>query len=557
MKHRKLTAIVLALCLLVTLLPLGARAAETVATGTCGENITWTLTDDGTLTVSGEGEAAEYTYSYPWQDYAEQITRVVFESGVTNVPNRAFGFYYPNLESVEIDLHLKVIGDSAFAECTSLSDVKFPYYVEVIGAGAFSNTAITSLNIGTIMMQSIGSGAFSNTPLETVYLAHGLKELGDEVFSGCTNLKSAVLPSSLESVGMHLFLDCTSLEKVNISGALTYIADTMFKGCTSLKGFELHERVESIGMESFAYSGLTSITIPMSVTAISSSFRGCVNLTEITFLGDAPTFVSDSFDGVMATVYYPENNESWSEEVMQDYGGTLTWESYIPTVASGTTGDLTWTLDGRGTLTIFGDGEINVYETGWKKYKDQVKTLVIEEGVTGSVSGFTFYENLASVSLPSTITRIGKDTFGGCEKLTEIVFPENLVTIDSNSFGGCVGLTEVYIPASVTEFGARPFGGCVNLAGIWVDENNPSFTSDANGVMYSKDMTELVEAPGMLAGEYVIPETVTSIRWAAFDSCTRLTSVTIPEGVEWVDMELFYGCTSLREVVLPDSITSI
>ena len=228
-------------------------------------------------------------------------------------------------------------------------------------------------------------------------------------------------------------------------------------------------------------------------------------------------------------------------------------------VLSGSCGDtVSWTLDATGLLTISGSGDIYYYDSNiWKKYSDRVTALVVEEGVTGTIGEFTGYPNLRSVSLPSTIDQIGKNAFYGCTSLTNVVLPANLKEIGSNAFYGCTGLTEIHIPASVTALGARPFGGCTNLTGIWADSASEFFASDERGVLYSKDMSVLIEAPGMLTGAYTIADTATSIQWGAFDGCTKLTSVVIPYGEDWLELHVFYNCTSLTQVVIPDSVTYI
>ena len=231
----------------------------------------------------------------------------------------------------------------------------------------------------------------------------------------------------------------------------------------------------------------------------------------------------------------------------------------IPCHSNGTT---VWAIEEDGTMIIYGTGEngagrLDYYGFLWDDYADQVTSLIVEEGVTGQIFGFSLFENLVSVSLPEGITSIQNGCFGACTSLEQVNFPSTLTELGSNSFQDCAKLKEVYLPAALSSFGARPFGGCTNLTGIWVDEENPNFTNDKFGVLFNKDMTLLEEAPGALSGNYVIPETVTSISWAAFDGCTKLTGVEIPDGVTMLEMELFKNCTSLKTFTIPASVTSM
>ena len=274
--------------------------------------------------------------------------------------------------------------------------------------------------------------------------------------------------------------------------------------------------------------------------------------------------------------------------MLDSYGGELTWvlrEPEVPdvpeipedpevpdadggdtngdgnvddTVAEGIWGEnLTWKLDSEGTLTISGTGEMNYNHRGWESYKDSIKAIVVEEGVVGEVGYFENYTSLTSVSLPGTVTGIVQNGFSACTALETVVLSEGLTSIGSNAFYGCTGLTEIMIPASVRQLGARPFTYCANLTGIWVDENNQTYVNDENGVLFTRDMTTLVEAPCMLKGDYIVPETVVTINWGAFSGCKELTSVVIADGVSVIEPVLFADCTALLSVVIPDSVEMI
>ena len=112
-----------------------------------------------------------------------------------------------------------------------------------------------------------------------------------------------ILPDGLTSIGRRAFDECNSLVEIDLPDSVTTIGDFAFYGCDTLKSIILPSGLISIGQSAFAYSGLT----------------------EIVFLGDAPSVGRYCFDGVTATAYYPANNDTWTEEVMQDYGGTITW----------------------------------------------------------------------------------------------------------------------------------------------------------------------------------------------------------------------------------------
>ncbi len=115
-------------------------AAETVDSGTCGDNITWTLDDEGTLTISGTGDMYDYSTrpeESPWQSWRYKIKQINIEEGVTSICSWAFAACN-NLSSVTIGKSVKNIGHDAFADCGGLTDIIIPASVERCGKGIFS-----------------------------------------------------------------------------------------------------------------------------------------------------------------------------------------------------------------------------------------------------------------------------------------------------------------------------------------------------------------------------------------------------------------------------------
>lgn len=254
---KRLLGILLALAMVCCLLPAAASAAE-VGSGACGENVTWVLTEDGTLTISGTGPMKDYSdWSIPnfapW--YGEKVLRIVIEEGVT------------------------YIGVSAFNYCIDATSVTIPDTVTKIGHGAFQS--------------------------------------------------------------------CKSLTDVTLPDGIHYIEASTFSQCHSLTGVTLPESVKKIERMAFVFcKALTSITIPKNVISLGTwAFGDCLALSEITFEGDAPFFWDDSFSSVTANAYYPAGNDTWTDEVRQNYGGNITWIPYEPEVTA-VPGD----MDGSGVV---------------------------------------------------------------------------------------------------------------------------------------------------------------------------------------------------------------
>jgi hypothetical protein len=125
------------------------------------------------------------------------------------------------------------------------------------------------------------------------------------------------------------------------------------------------------------------------------------------------------------------------------------------------------------------------------------------------------------------------------------------------AFSGCDKLTSVIIPAGVTSIGEAAFAGCLQLSGIWMDEANTAYSSDAYGVLFNKDKTKLIQAPGAIAGSYTVPTGVTEIATQAFWAAGSLTEVVIPYSVTTICEGAFSNCSNLTTVTMDAGVSAI
>ena len=190
---------------------------------------------------------------------------------------------------------------------------------------------------------------------------------------------------------------------------------------------------------------------------------------------------------------------------------------------------------------------------------------------------FAYCSDLATIILPNSITSIGVSAFEDCTQLLKIIIPQNVTTIRDNAFKNCKLLTTITIPAKVTTIGTDVFECNYNLKEFIVEANNNKYASK-DGILYSKDMKNLIKCPATktqvniensittiencafsncLFANITIPQNVTSIGNSAFEGCQKLTSLKIPENVSTIGKRAFTGCSNLEKITIPESVTTI
>ncbi|MBQ2664500.1 MAG: leucine-rich repeat domain-containing protein [Clostridia bacterium] len=308
-------SVILIMTMFISTLPI-VTSAEITESGTCGNNLTWTLDDEGTLTISGEGDMTDWDSYYnapfasgPFDSNESKIKKIIIENGVTSIGKYAFyrcsnltditipesvvtigveSFEWcSSLTKIVLPSNLKVINDYAFHGCSSLSDISIPEGCTIIGTNAISGCqSLTNIFIPA-SVTSIGNSAFGGsynlTGLEvseeninytsengvlynkdkTELLAYpsaegdytipsGVKHIGDGAFASCKNLISITIPDSVISIENGAFTYCRNLTSINIPYSITSIGDVAFTYCDKLSNIDLPDSIVSIGVNAFA-----------------------------------------------------------------------------------------------------------------------------------------------------------------------------------------------------------------------------------------------------------------------------------------------------------------
>ncbi len=295
------------------------------------------------------------------------------------------------------------------------------------------------------------------------------------------------------------------------SGSVTIPETVTYNGTTY--------SVTSIGDRAFAScSKLTSITLPNSVTSIGDyTFYKCSGLTSITIPNSVTSIDADAFYGCSYYVTSITLTANSVEEFCQGTGNFLL-------LNRGLSCDRKIQIDGK---------------------------YIIE------------------ITIPNTVTGIGKHAFSHCSSLTSVTIPNSVTSIGSGAFQNCSKLTSITIPNSVTNIGTSVFSGrsvTINSEAIV----NTAYSSSSNiSHIFGSQVTEYiigedVKGIGHMAfyncsslTAVVIPNSVTSIAYGAFGNCSSLATITIPNGVTSIGDDAFYKCSGLTSITIGENVTSI
>ncbi len=382
-----------------------------------------------------------------------------------------------------------------------------------------------------------------------IYKVTHIEALG---FSDC-HASNIEIPSSVTSIGDSAFFDCQILTRISIPSNVTSIGNGAFAGCFSLKDITIPSSVTNIGDNAFAdcWGALEDLTIPSSVTNIGdNAFANCIYLDLVINNTERNVTVgSNAFVGCKSVTWEIPDEESTGLQF--EVSGTTAMvangdyskldSAFIPSKVK---------IDGN-VYTVTGIVNNAFYNCKSLTY------LKVSGGVANmGVATFSGCENLKTVVLGDGIKKISNSLFNGCTSLSDINIPASVTEIDIAAFGSCTSLTSIDIPANVTNIVEYAFDGCKNLASINVDDKNRTYAS-VDGVLYNKEKTILIQAPGKLQGVFTIPSGVTNIASGAFGLCEGLTGLEIPASVTSISEYAFENCTGLTNVTIPSSVKNI
>lgn len=383
--------------------------------GTCGDNITWILKENGTLTIEGFGPM-DWPYYPPWHTHHNAIKQVFIDPRITTVGAHAFSDC-ALLTSVNIiggatnalPDGVVEIGAYAFSDCPNFSISTLPNGISTIPPYTFQNCSLNGFNLPDTVT-SIGDYAFysSGAVLENG-LPGNLVTIGEYAFAQCPSLQLSEFPDTVASIGEGAFFDCPNVCFVQLPSGLTRIENKTFGKC----------------------SNLLISSIPSSVTYIgNSAFSHCPKIT-VTSLPSSITWIGN---------YAFYNSERMSVETLPN------------------------------SLRYLGDYAFTSINASGSGFHNRSRNLTSVPGNLEYVGLYAFYNcpYLYAKVLPSSITQIESYAFAGCSNLAITSLPYNLTSLGAGAFSNCPKIRLKTLPSSLEAIGAEAFSGCTGIEELTV-----------------------------------------------------------------------------------------
>ncbi|MCR5707835.1 MAG: leucine-rich repeat protein [Ruminococcus sp.] len=581
-----------------------AAASEPTLTVELGESITASVSEGGTVIISGSGEMNSFKSS-PFENL--KIKRVIIGDGITSIGSAvfrgcdelaAFGTADVPDGVSELPDSIKTVGSSAFEGCKAIKELRLGSGAEKLGSYAFANcTGLTSLTVPacvTTMERCVFSGCTELTELTLPYAATdascaaadgdvspdnsvadlfydehwnwdnpsfdssaykltkitvtGGKKVPQYAFANMKCLKEVDLSGTeITSIDKNAFSECTSLADAKLPASLKNIGENAFLDCAAVSEFALPAGLETIGWSAFGNcTGISTLTVPDSVTSMGRTMlTGCTELTELTL----PFAATDSACALADGNTNPDHSvtdlfydEHWNWE-------NASFDSSAYKLAK---------------ITVTGGEKVPQYAFANMKC---LKEVDLSAAKTVLIDSHAFYRcsSLTDVRLPETLTALGdysfsetpitalpdnghiislgNGVFAGCQSLEVTTFPASYENIGTHTFSGCKGIKTFTVPENVKTLGRMSFTGCTELTELTLT--------------YAATDSSCTEENGSSTPDNSVTDLFYDEHWnwenASFDSKPyKLTKITVVGG-EKIPQYAFSDFASLTEVDLSKS----
>lgn len=393
----------------------------------------------------------------------------------------ASAFENSMLEGIVIPANVEKINTATFKNAIKLSDVTFGEGVTYIGAGAFEGCLALNEIALTDSVYIIANAAFKNTGLKSVATGDGVAKISAEAFAGNKNLSKVELGKNVEKIGVNAFANCEALKEIVLPQSLKDFSGASFVGCGALKKV-------TVNKDSNYYKAIDNVVYSKDGKELVMVGGGAssVNVADGTEVIVANAFANA--DGV-TTIAFPGTLKNIEGNALD---GTAWIKSQSGTVYAGPV-----------LYKVIGNAN----------------TVAVTAGTVAIADGAVNNEAVQVVTLPDTLTYIGKGAFEGAG-IKEIAIPDSVTHICVGAFKNCKSLAKATLSAGIDTIEASVFKGCSSL------------------------------------GEIAIPKVVKVISADAFANCSKLNKVGLA-GVEEIEEYAFAGCESLGAIELPETAINV
>lgn len=412
----------------------------------------------------------------------------------------------------------------------------------------------------------IGRSAFENNKsVNCVEMPDTITTIDGYAFANCTNLSKVMLSDCLQKLEYSAFKNCSALKSIYIPKTITTVGyydgytDSKaypFVGCTNISDVTFAEGITAIPNNLFAYSGISMIKIPNTITTIQSNcFLGCTNLRTVDLPDTIVSIGASAFNGCssLSSINMPRKLESIGNYAFRDCM-SLT-DIFIPkSLTNVDTYGYNYRCPFSGCVSL--------------------RNVEFEEGITEIAYGILGNAGVKEISIPDTVTKINEASFINCTQLTKVEMPDSVTSIGTKSFSGCTSLADITLSKNLVSLGAYAFRKCTSLKSInlpkklvdigyydgMTSTSAYPFTDCNNLETYTYDdgATNIPNYVFANTGlkSIIIPKTIASIGVKAFSNCVQLSEVKIEDGISNIGASAFAN-TNIENISLPDTVTVI
>lgn len=422
-------------------------------------------------------------------------------------------------------------------DISTLKGVDLPSTITKLGKDALRGVGFRTINVS--QFTELGEGCLSETNITEVSLNSSVKEIPAEAFSGCNRLGSLTIPSTVETIGDEAFKNCKKLNNITFAGQVETIGKEAFSGCQKLTSVSIN--AVNIGESAFASCDLTSVEIANGAKSIGGwAFDGNHQLTSVTTPQTLEEIGSHAFNGwmVFQVGFYdtPFITNLPAEDGVK----------YIGSVA--------YLYTGGSDLKIK-EGTLGIADNFLTNHRVEVNSY--------SSTTISDWTAPTSITLPSSVRIIGKQSFKENTNITTIDLPASLEKIGHQAFSGCSNLKgSITLPASTKLLGGYAFEN-TKITRVYYN----AVEAENEGRIFPNTLTRVIIGEGVKnipsglfenltnLARLQMPSTVESIGDGAFRSCSSLTTLDFPSALKEIGSYAFQGTTlSLISVYMNEPI---